>query len=148
MLAADLRSSSNFLERLGGGNNLPVRTGPLKTTKKLDLEAFVAMVGRVKYNIIMASIRFEWDAKKDQANQRKHGISFFEAQSVFYDDNAKLIHDPEHSEEEDRFILLGISSSSRVLIVCHCYKESDEVIRIISARKATKRESGQYRGGK
>lgn len=86
-------------------------------------------------------IVFEWDTDKAVINQKKHHVSFEEAQSVFQDPNALLIADPDHSIEEDRFILLGISKD---LVVCHCYRSNDEVIRIISARKATKSESKQY----
>ncbi len=75
----------------------------------------------------------------------KRGISFEEAQTVFLDDHAIRFYDPDHSEEEDRFIMLGISFKLRVLVVCHCYKESDSVIRIISARKATRQEGKHYR---
>lgn len=89
-------------------------------------------------------MEFTWDTSKDRANRRKHGIAFQEAKTVFYDEYARLIHDPEHSEDEDRFILLGLSSAMRTLVVCHCYREDDELIRIISARKATKRERDQY----
>jgi uncharacterized DUF497 family protein len=92
----------------------------------------------------MADLVFRWDPRKDAHNQEKHGISFHEAKSVFYDDNARLIDDPDHSEEEDRFILLGLSSSLRVLVVCHCYRENESVIRIISARRASKTESRKY----
>lgn len=92
----------------------------------------------------MESIQFEWDESKNQMNQRKHGVSFDEAKSVFYDYNALVIDDPEHSDEEDRFIILGLSSKAKLLIVCHCYRASDTVIRIISARKATKTESSFY----
>ncbi len=92
----------------------------------------------------MDRIRFEWDAEKNTWNQRKHGISFEEAQSVFVDENALMIHDPDHSGEEDRFILLGLSANIRLLVVCHCYRENDEVIRIISARKATRSEQKRY----
>jgi hypothetical protein len=81
---------------------------------------------------------------KNQSNISKHGISFEEAQTVFYDESALLIDDPDHSETEDRFILIGISASLRLLVVCHCYRQVDKVIRIISARKATKSESKQY----
>lgn len=94
----------------------------------------------------MSNIRFTWDATKAAHNRRKHGVSFEEAQSVFYDDYAQLVADPDHSREEDRFILLGRSSQMRLLIVCHCYRESDSVIRIISARKATKKEQQSYPG--
>ncbi|MEY3943181.1 MAG: hypothetical protein RLZZ133_871 [Pseudomonadota bacterium] len=89
-------------------------------------------------------LRFEWDSRKAALNQRKHGVSFEEARTVFLDENAKIIDDPDHSENEDRFILLGISSSMRLLLVCHCYRQDDSVIRIISARKASTRESKQY----
>jgi uncharacterized DUF497 family protein len=86
-----------------------------------------------------------WDREKATANQRKHGIAFEEAQTVFEDGNALRIYDPDHSEDEDRFLLLGLSSVLRMLVVCHCYREVDEQIRIISARKATKTESATYK---
>lgn len=92
----------------------------------------------------MSSIKFEWDPIKNLMNQRAHGISFEEASTVFYDENARLIPDPKHSEEEDRFIMLGFSSHAHLLIVCHCYRQNDEIIRIISARKANKPEFKQY----
>lgn len=92
----------------------------------------------------MDEIRFEWDENKNLINQRKHGISFEEAQSVFYDEAALVIDDPEHSDEEERFIILGLSNKLNLLVVCHCYRESDSVIRIISARKATKTETNFY----
>ncbi|OOF51005.1 hypothetical protein BKK54_04745 [Rodentibacter genomosp. 1] len=87
---------------------------------------------------------FEWDKNKAEINERKHGINFTEAVSVFYDDDALLIPDPDHSFLEERFLLLGRSEKSNVLVVVHC--ERDNNIRIISARKATKREINQYRG--
>jgi hypothetical protein len=87
---------------------------------------------------------FSWDVRKDAANRRKHGVSFEEAQTVFHDENARLVADPAHSEEEDRFILLGTSSKLRILVVCHCYKASGQTIRIITARKAVKNEREQY----
>lgn len=93
----------------------------------------------------MAGIRFEWDQRKNSENRRKHGVSFEEAATVFLDESALLISDPDHSDEEDRFVLLGVSAALKVLVVCHCYRESDEVIRIISARKATSSERTQYR---
>ena len=96
------------------------------------------------YSIHMNDIRFEWDEAKSRQNVRKHGISFEEAQTVFLDDHAIRFYDPDHSEDEDRFIMLGLSFKLRVLVVCHCYKESDSVIRIISARKATQREAKHY----
>ncbi len=92
----------------------------------------------------MNSLRFEWDARKATANLKKHGISFEEAKSVFFDERAKLIEDPDHSEDEDRFILLGLSHSLRIVVVCHCYRD-ENVIRIISARKATVRELKEYK---
>ncbi len=92
----------------------------------------------------MKEISFEWAENKNKTNQRKHDVSFEEAQYVFYDQNARLIHDPEHSVEEDRYIILGFGSKSRLLVVMHAYREDDEVIRIISARKATKKETAYY----
>ena len=93
----------------------------------------------------MSNLGFEWDLKKAAANKRKHGVSFDEARTVFFDEKAKLIDDPDHSGEEDRFVLLGLSSSLKVMLVCHCYREEGNVIRIISARKASTHESKQYR---
>ena len=92
----------------------------------------------------MSELGFKWDATKSRANKRKHGVSFDEAQTVFLDENAIRYHDPEHSEDEDRFIMLGMSFALRVLIVCHCYRENDLTIRIISARKAKKKETAAY----
>ena len=89
-------------------------------------------------------LTFTWDENKDALNQKKHGISFNEARSVFYDEHARLVDDPDHSDEEDRFIILGLSDHLRLLIVCHCYQESDSVIRIISARKTTRNEAQTY----
>lgn len=93
----------------------------------------------------MDIIKFEWDENKNKINKRKHKISFDEAQTVFYDDDALVIDDPEHSEDEERFVILGLSNKANLLMVCHCYRSSDTVIRIISARKATKKESRYYR---
>ena len=87
---------------------------------------------------------FDWDDNKNKINITKHGISFEEASSVFLDEKALLFDDPEHSEEEERFLLLGMSEDANLCIVCHCYRESDTVIRLISARKATKKESERY----
>jgi uncharacterized protein len=92
----------------------------------------------------MNELHFEWDDRKAAANEKKHGVSFEEARTVFSDDRARLIDDPDHSEDEGRFILLGLSSSLRMLLVCHCYRSDGNVIRIISARKATARESKNY----
>ena len=96
------------------------------------------------YTAPMSTLRFEWDDRKATANTKKHGVSFEEARSVFVDERAKLIDDPEHSDDEDRFILLGLSSALRLLLVCHCYRSEGNVIRLISARKATAKESRFY----
>ena len=93
----------------------------------------------------MNSLRFEWDSRKALANIKKHGISFEEARSAFYDEQAKLIEDPDHSVDKERFILLGLSFSLRLIVVCHCYRGDDGVIRIISARKATTHETKSYK---
>lgn len=92
----------------------------------------------------MSTLHFEWDDRKAAANAKQHGVSFDEAKSVFVDERAKLIDDPDHSEDEDRFVLLGLSSALRLLLVCHCYRSESNVIRIISARKATAKESKSY----
>ena len=92
----------------------------------------------------MERLIFEWDENKNEINKKKHKISFEEAKSVFYDSEALLIDDPEHSESEERFIILGLSQKANLLVVCHCYRASETVIRIISARKATKTEAEQY----
>jgi len=96
------------------------------------------------YNVHMITPRFEWEPRKANANLKKHGITFEEAKSVFYDDHAKLLDDPDHSDEEKRFVLLGLSHTLRVLLVCHCYRREGNIIRIISARKATTKESKDY----
>jgi len=92
----------------------------------------------------MADLKFEWDEEKNRENVRRHGVSFQEAQSVFLDENAVRYFDPDHSDGEDRFIMLGMSFRLRVLVVCHCFRKNDEVIRIISARKADKKEAQGY----
>lgn len=89
-------------------------------------------------------MKFVWDDEKAASNQCKHGVSFEEAQTAFEDCDALRIYDPDHSEDEDRFILLGLSAAIRLLVVCHCYRENDAQIRVISARKATKNESTTY----
>ena len=89
-------------------------------------------------------LSFEWDENKNRSNQAKHNVSFEEAQTVFYDERALVIDDPEHSEEEERFIILGMSAKANLLIVCHCCREEESIIRIISTRKATKTESAFY----
>ena len=90
------------------------------------------------------SLTFEWDSRKAAANLRKHGVSFEDAQSVFSDERARLIDDPDHSADEDRFVLLGLSSSMRLLVVAHCYRAGGSTIRIISARKANRDEQHFY----
>ena len=87
---------------------------------------------------------FDWDENKNRINLEKHGITFEEASTVFFDDRAILFDDPEHSIDEDRFLLLGMSETAKVCIVCHCYRESNTVIRIISARQATRKEEQRY----
>jgi uncharacterized DUF497 family protein len=93
-------------------------------------------------------ITFEWDQAKAASNQKKHGVSFEEARSVFYDEFAVQFFDEENSESEDRFLMLGLSDEARLLIVCHCERDHANVIRIISARKATKKEGQYYPGAK
>ena len=95
----------------------------------------------------MAEFRFEWNGRKNVTNKRKHGVLFEEAVTVFADENAFLLSDPDHSDDEERFVLLGLSSNLRILVVCHCYREKDELIRIFSARKATRTERLQYNRG-
>lgn len=90
---------------------------------------------------------FDWNENKNQINIKKHGIGFDEASSVFYDEKAILFDDPIHSEYEDRFLLLGVSNNANICMVCHCYREFDTVIRIISARRATKKEADRYARG-
>lgn len=92
----------------------------------------------------MDEIRFVWDDKKSRENKRKHKVSFEEARTVFLDENAIRFFDPDHSENEDRFLMIGMSFTLRVLVVSHCYKENDSVVRIISARKADKKEQSSY----
>ena len=91
-------------------------------------------------------IKFEWDSSKATANLKKHHVAFEEAKSVFYDESAVQFFDEDHSSDEERFLMLGMSSGAGLLIVCHCEREHGEIIRIISARKATKRESAFYQG--
>lgn len=92
----------------------------------------------------MSDPAFEWDKRKASENKRKHGVTFEEAKSAFLDENARVIPDPEHSVDEDRFVLLGLSLQLRMLVVVHCYREGENIIRIISARKADRSERRQY----
>ena len=107
---------------------------------RLDLEKYCHR----QYDSNMEEIIFAWDDRKDRDNQRKHGVSFGEASTAFADENARLISDPDHSHNEDRFILLGFSAKLRTLVVTHVYRQEGQQIRIISARKATKNERKQY----
>jgi len=93
---------------------------------------------------VVRDLRFEWDERKNVQNQRTHGVSFEEAESVFLDDQALLLDDPDHSSREDRFVLVGLSAAVRMLVVCHCYRAWGNVIRLISARKATATERKGY----
>ena len=92
----------------------------------------------------MSEIEFEWDPKKAKANLKKHGVSFEEASTAFWDDHALVIDDPDHSLDEERFVLLGLSSDVRLVTVVHCFRGEDDVIRIISARRATPGEQTSY----
>ena len=92
----------------------------------------------------MKDIDFEWDERKASVNLKKHGVSFEEAKSVFYDENGLHMPDPDHSRDEDRFVLIGMSQQIRMVVVCHCYRKNDSIIRLISARKATKQERKSY----
>ena len=92
----------------------------------------------------MKQLKFEWDKNKDSTNQNKHGISFAEAKTVFYDEFAILFDDPDHSQDEERFLLLGLSLKLKNLVVCHCFRKEETIVRIISARKATKDEERAY----
>ncbi len=92
----------------------------------------------------MDNLEFDWDKSKASLNKKKHGVSFEEAVTVFYDDDALEFHDPDHTEQEDRFFMVGLSFRTRVLLVSHCIRESGSLIRIISARKATKQEAQKY----
>lgn len=92
----------------------------------------------------MKILNFEWDEAKARANLKKHGVSFEEARTAFYDENAVQFFDPDHSDDEERFILLGMSIRLWVVIVCHCFRESETTVRIISARKANTDEEMEY----
>ena len=92
----------------------------------------------------MKKLKFEWDNNKDRVNTSKHGVTFDEAQTAFYDEYAIQFFDPEHSESEDRFLLLATSFKLKMLVVCHCFRDEETVVRIISARKADKDETKVY----
>ena len=95
----------------------------------------------------MSSLRFEWDENKNEINKKKHKLSFEEAKEVFYDELAVLFDDPDHSVGEERFLIIGMIRSSKICIVSHCYRDKDNVIRIISAREATRNERKLYQEG-
>jgi uncharacterized DUF497 family protein len=100
------------------------------------------------YIVVMNEIHFKWDTSKNETNKKKHGVSFEEAQTAFFDESAMEFFDSEHSNEENRFLLLGQSFSLRTLMICHCHREQESIIRIISARKATVQEQNTYRRNK
>jgi hypothetical protein len=99
---------------------------------------------RNKYNVNTCQLLFDWNEEKSRRNKQKHGLSFEDAKHAFSDENALLIHDLDHSEEESRFVLLGLDSRFGLLVVSHAYREDDRIIRIISARRASRREAEQY----
>lgn len=133
-----MRCPSRRTSRL---QDLPVSLVGKGSTHQEDVERTFCCL----YSVHTDNIRFEWDEAKARTNVRKHGIFFEEAQTAFLDDHAIRFYDPDHSREEDRFIMLGMSFKLRVPVVCRCYKESDVVIRIISARKASQQEATRYR---
>ncbi len=96
------------------------------------------------YNIIMETLKFEWNPNKNEINKKKHGLSFETAKEVFYDEFAILFDDPDHSIEEERFLIIGSIKSEQICIVSHCYRDQENRIRIISARRATKTEKQVY----
>lgn len=96
------------------------------------------------YDVSMEELLFEWDEQKNTLNKKKHSVSFEEAKTAFYDEFAMQFYDPDHSDDEDRYILLGTSFRLQTLVVCHCFRESETVIRLISARKADKDEEKAY----
>lgn len=96
------------------------------------------------YNVRMNNLIFEWDSRKAKSNQKKHGVTFEEAKTVFFDEQAIVYYDPDHSEAEERYIMLGTSYLLNEIVVCHCFRENETIVRIISARKADKDEAGAY----
>ena len=131
--AARMLSRPDWTERCGVSCSALLGGDPRALARELQCS----------YNARVPDLRFEWDPRKNAANKRKHGVSFEEARTVFYDDRALLIRDPDE-EDEDRFVLLGLSAGLRTLVVCHCYRAGDSVIRIISARKANREERREY----
>jgi len=118
--------------------------GTLQLTKENLARFFIDMKMNSIYNVYMNEIYFDWDESKNRTNIKKHKVSFEEAKTVFFDPNARIINDPDHSQKEDRFVILGISRKLRLLVVCHCYRNADGLIRIISARKAMPKERKFY----
>jgi hypothetical protein len=140
---------SSFMAISGGGspNLRQARLGSAarrRRRRQADLPSLLRRKYDVRTLTLVGSLRIEWDPGKAEANRKKHGVTFEDAQTVFSDERARLINDPDHSEEEDRFLLLGLSSSLRLLVVSHCYRVAGNVIRIISARKATREEERFY----
>ncbi len=107
-------------------------------------QILIAQELQYNYNVVMSDLRFSWDPRKAEVNRKKHSVSFPEAATVFMDENAVEYPDPDHSEDEERFIILGLSASLRVLVVCYCYRRHQATIRLISARRATPREYQFY----
>lgn len=134
---------ASFAPRRIDDHDDPVADAPYHP-KSFCSQAALARSSSKTYGVQMSEVRFEWDEIKSRENKRKHRVSFEEAQTVFFDENAIRFFDPDHSQDEDRFIMLGMSFTLRVLVVCHCHREDDLVIRIISARKADKREQSDY----
>jgi uncharacterized protein len=117
----------------------------MRSSRQTSFDSLLALQPVSRYYLDM--LRFEWDERKNRNNHSKHGIWFEEAQSVFRDPGAQVFYDPEHSEDEDRYILLGMSAAVRTLVVVHSYREFESLVRIISARKATRKEVRAYEEG-
>jgi uncharacterized protein len=118
--------------------------GTILPTNTPTFDPMLTAIYNVYTFVAVGHLLFVWDEGKNRLNMRKHGISFEEARTAFFDEGARVVHDPDHSATEDRFVLLGMSLKPRLLLECHCYRESEEEIRIISARKATRTEHEQY----
>lgn len=125
---------------------IPHRTNGMRIASVPSRDASKSAVKKYNYNIIMMQrISFEWDELKNRENYKKHGLVFEEAATAFGDENARIIADPDHSDNEDRFILVGLTRSMNLVVVCHCYRRHGQVIRLISARLANKWEKAVYR---
>jgi uncharacterized DUF497 family protein len=124
----------------------PLPIQPIAQVLYLRLVALTIIIFSM-YNIIMDTLRFEWDPNKNEINKKKHGLSFEAAKEVFYDEFAILFDDPDHSIEEDRFLIIGSIKSQKICIVSHCYRDNENCVRIISARQATKTEQRIYLDG-